>query len=71
MQYDKRARGRPTIPAEERLEQRSIRLTAAQWAKIDANGGMPWLRAVIQRAKGTAASPADTTGSGHRKKTST
>lgn len=34
----------------EKLEQRSIRLTAAQWAKIEAHG-MAWLRKLIQRAK--------------------
>lgn len=42
--------GRPPKPADERLVQRSIRLTPAQWAKIDAHG-LEWLRAVIKRAK--------------------
>lgn len=51
MEQEKRTRGRPPTPPNERLEQRSIRLTAAQWAKVDANG-IPWLRALIQRAKG-------------------
>ena len=51
MEEPKRGRGRPPLPPEERLEQRSIRLTAAQWAKVDAHG-IPWLRALIQRAKG-------------------
>lgn len=50
METEKRGRGRPPTPPEERLEQRSIRLTAEQWAKVDANG-MPWLRTLIQRAK--------------------
>jgi hypothetical protein len=42
--------GRPPKSPEERLEQRSIRLTSAQWAKIDALG-IPWLRKLIDRAK--------------------
>lgn len=50
MEDQKRGRGRPPTPPDERLEQRSIRLTAAQWAKIDANG-VPWLRKLIDRAK--------------------
>jgi hypothetical protein len=50
MEEQKRARGRPPKPPDERLEQRSIRLTAAQWAKVDANG-ITWLRSLIQRAR--------------------
>lgn len=50
MKLAKPTRGRPALPPEERLIQRSIRLTAAQWAKIDASG-MPWLRRLINRAK--------------------
>jgi hypothetical protein len=42
--------GRPPKPPEERLEQRSIRLTSQQWAKVDANG-IGWLRKLIDRAK--------------------
>lgn len=57
MDEPKKGRGRPPAPPEERLEQRSIRLTAAQWAKVDANG-VAWLRALIQRAKG-ASKPVD------------
>jgi hypothetical protein len=38
------------VPPEEQLVQRSIRLTPAMWAKIDACG-MEWLRALIKRAK--------------------
>lgn len=53
MEESKRRRGRPPTPPDERLEQRSIRLTAAQWAKVDANG-IPWLRELIQRAKAVA-----------------
>lgn len=42
--------GRPPKPPEEKLEQRSIRLTPALWAKID-KAGMEWLRKLIKRAK--------------------
>jgi hypothetical protein len=56
METSKRAPGRPPTPPDERLEQRSIRLTAAQWAKVDAHG-LAWLRALIQRAKGPVAKP--------------
>jgi hypothetical protein len=51
MEQPKRPRGRPPKPPEELLEQRSIRLTPAQWAKVD-EFGMEWLRKLIQRAKG-------------------
>jgi hypothetical protein len=47
---DKKPRGRPPVPPEQKLEQRSIRLTAAQWAKIDAMG-LEWLRRLIDRAR--------------------
>jgi hypothetical protein len=50
MENEKRTRGRPVKLPDERLEQRSIRLSPAQWAKIDL-GGMPWLRGLIERAK--------------------
>ena len=50
MEQLKRPRGRPPVSPEEKLEQRSIRLTAAQWEKVDAFG-IPWLRKLIQRAK--------------------
>lgn len=43
--------GRPPKPPDERLVQRSIRLTPAQWAKFDAAGGIEWLRSLIQRAR--------------------
>lgn len=42
--------GRPKLPDSEKLVQRSIRLTAEQWAKIDENG-LEWLRQLILRAK--------------------
>lgn len=51
MEQPKRPPGRPPTPPEAKLEQRSIRLTAAQWAKIDEYG-MAWLRKLIDRAKG-------------------
>jgi hypothetical protein len=50
MEQPKRPRGRPPTPPDEKLEQRSIRLTAAQWAKIDAKG-LDWLRKLIDRAR--------------------
>jgi len=50
MERPKRPRGRPPVPPEEKLEQRSIRLTAAQWEKVDTFG-ISWLRKLIQRAK--------------------
>jgi hypothetical protein len=43
-------RGRPQKPPDEKLLQRSIRLTPAMWAKVD-KAGMAWLRRVIQRAR--------------------
>jgi hypothetical protein len=50
MENEKRPRGRPPVSPEDRLEARSIRLTPAQWVKIDAYG-LPWLRKLIDRAK--------------------
>ena len=51
MNTDPKPKGRPPKPADERLVQRSIRLTPAQWAKFDAAGGIEWLRGLIQRAR--------------------
>ncbi|MEJ7085226.1 hypothetical protein [Ralstonia solanacearum] len=42
--------GRPKLPDDQRLVQRSIRLSAEQWAKIDLYG-LEWLRQLIQRGK--------------------
>jgi hypothetical protein len=56
MDNEKRTRGRPVKLPDERLEQRSIRMTAAQWAKVDL-GGIPWLRGLIDRAKVPAKPP--------------
>jgi hypothetical protein len=50
METEKRPRGRPPAPPGEALEQRSIRLTAAQWAKVD-KFGLAWLRTLIDRAR--------------------
>ncbi|WP_241295390.1 hypothetical protein [Burkholderia stabilis] len=46
----KHAGGRPRLPDGHKLVQRSIRLSAEQWAKIDLYG-LEWLRQLIQRAK--------------------
>jgi hypothetical protein len=56
MEQQKRGRGRPPIPADERLEQRSIRLTAEQWASVDAHG-IAWLRKLLSS---TSQTPSDT-----------
>lgn len=51
MEQPKKPMGRPPVPPDQKLEQRSIRLTAAQWAKIEAAGGITWLRSLIDRSK--------------------
>lgn len=51
MEQPKNTGGRPPIPDDERLVQRSIRLRPAQWKKFDAAGGIEWLRKLIDRAK--------------------
>ena len=48
MEQPKNPGGRPPVPPEQRLVQRSIRLTPAQWAKIDA-AGLPALRKLLDR----------------------
>lgn len=52
METPKPARGRPPTPPEDKLELRAMRLKPAHWAKIEAMGGMVWLRRLIDRAKG-------------------
>jgi hypothetical protein len=47
---EKRPIGRPPLPADQKLEHRSIRLTRAQWEKLGALG-LPWLRRLIDKAK--------------------
>ena len=48
METPKKPLGRPPKPSDEKLEQRSIRLTAPQWAKVDA-AGLAALRKLINR----------------------
>ena len=48
MNTSKKPLGRPPKPAAEILAHRSIRLTAAQWAKVDA-AGLAALRKLIDR----------------------
>ena len=50
MDTPKTKRGRPPTPPEDKLILRSIRLTAAQWEKIDKHGA-DWLRKLIERAR--------------------
>ena len=47
----KRPPGRPPIPPEDALRVGTIRLTAAQWAKLKLLGGGEWIRARIDRAR--------------------
>jgi len=51
MEQSKNTGGRPPIPDDERLVQRSIRLKRAHWEKFEAAGGIEWLRKLIDRAK--------------------
>jgi len=44
-------RGRPPLKPAERLVQRSVRLSAADWEKVDAAGGVEWLRGLVQGTK--------------------
>lgn len=46
--------GRPAKPDDQRLVQRSIRLLPSQWEKFDSEGGVEWLRALIDRARSKA-----------------
>lgn len=46
-----RGQGRKALPESDRALVRSLRLTAAQWEKFLALGGVSWLRAAIQRAR--------------------
>ena len=57
----KRGRGRPPTAPESHLLQRSIRLTAKQWAKVDA-GGIRWLRQLIDDAPTPVEQPSDDSG---------
>lgn len=51
MDKPKNPGGRPPKPDAEKLVQRSIRLTLAQWAKYDDAGGIEWLRKLIDRSR--------------------
>jgi hypothetical protein len=53
MEQSKNPGGRPPVPDDKRLVQRSIRLTPAQWAKIDA-AGLPALRKLLDRWRASA-----------------
>lgn len=46
-----RGQGRKAMPAADRAAVRSVRLTAAQWDKFRALGGVVWLRAALARAR--------------------
>ena len=50
MEKIKLPRGAPVKPEAEKLIQRSIRMNAEAWAKVDAYG-RDWLRDVVKRAK--------------------
>lgn len=50
-QPSKRPPGRPPVPPGQRLTARSIRLTEAQWAKLERLGGAKWLREKIDRSR--------------------
>ncbi len=51
MEQPKKPMGRPPTPPEKHLLQRSVRLSAEQWEKIDSRGGVKWLRKVIDASK--------------------
>ena len=46
-----RGQGRKPLPPEEVSTVGPIRLTAAEWAKFRALGGIKWLRGAIKRAR--------------------
>lgn len=45
-------RGRKPLPPAARAVVHSLRLTAAQWARLQALGGVAWLRGALARARG-------------------
>lgn len=51
MEQPKNKGGRPPKSDDQKLVQRSLRLTPAQWDKYDQAGGIEWLRKLIDRAK--------------------
>jgi hypothetical protein len=44
---EKNRGGRPPKPDDEKLIQKSIRMTRKQWAKVKKYGGIEWIRKVI------------------------
>ncbi len=50
MEQPKNKGGRPPIPDDEKLVQKTLRLKKRHWDKIDAHG-LDWLRKLIERAK--------------------
>jgi hypothetical protein len=46
-----RGQGRKALPPGEKLVVGSIRLSPAQWAKLEKLGGAQWLRERIDKAK--------------------
>jgi hypothetical protein len=51
MEQPKNKGGRPPVPEDQRLVQRSIRLSREHWQKFDAAGGIEWLRKLIDRSR--------------------
>lgn len=43
--------GRPFKATDEKLVQRSVRMSPVQWEKVDANGGQQWLRDLVDRSR--------------------
>jgi len=43
--------GRPALPADQKAQVRSVRLTDARWEKLKRLGGAEWLNRAIDRAK--------------------
>ena len=46
-----RGQGRKPLPPEEQSIVGSVRLTAAQWERFKALGGVAWLRAALKKAR--------------------
>ena len=44
----KRKRGGQAVPEDQRLLQRSIRLTAGDWEEFEIRGGLGWLRGQLK-----------------------
>jgi hypothetical protein len=48
---EKRPRGRPRLDEDEKMVGRNVWMPRALWEKIDRNGGVEWLRALVKRAR--------------------